>query len=116
MAEELRPGDDLSKAGVKFDHGKARLDLVPPEIVTAIAEILAVGARKYAARNWEQGMEWSRPYAAALRHLLAWWGGEDLDPDTGKSHLWHASCNLAFLVAYEARAAGTDDRPSGSNK
>jgi dATP/dGTP diphosphohydrolase len=111
ITEALRPGDDIHKQGVKFDNGKTRLDLVPPEGVLAVADILAVGAKKYAARNWEQGMEWSRPYAAAQRHLYAWWGGEDRDPDTNKSHLWHACCNLFFLIAYEARGKGTDDRP-----
>lgn len=111
MTEQLRPGDDLNKAGVKFDEGKARFDLLPPEGVRAVAEILTIGARKYAARNWEQGMDWSRPFGACLRHLFAWWGGEGADPDTGKSHLWHAACNIFFLIAYEARGRGTDDRP-----
>lgn len=111
MQEQLRPDDDMSKKGVKFDLGKPRLDLVPPEAVLAVASILDIGARKYAARNWEQGMEWSRPYAAAQRHLYAWWSGENTDPDTGKSHLWHAACNIFFLIAYEARGSGVDDRP-----
>lgn len=108
--ETLRLTDDIEKQGVKFDNGKSRLDLVPPEGVLGVADILAVGAKKYAARNWEKGMEWSRPYAAAQRHLYAWWSGEDRDPDTGYSHLAHAACNIFFLIAYEARGAGTDDR------
>lgn len=110
-AETLRPGDDPSKKGVKFDNGKTRYDLLPPEGVDAVAVILTYGAQKYAARNWEQGMDWSRPFSAALRHLFAWWGGEKTDPDTGKSHLWHAATNIFFLIAYEIRGVGTDDRP-----
>lgn len=111
--EQLRPGDDatLQKAGVKFDNGKVRYDLLPPEGVNAVAVILTLGAEKYSARNWELGMDWSRPFGACLRHLFAWWGGEDRDPDTGKSHLWHAACNLFFLITYEKRGVGKDDRP-----
>jgi hypothetical protein len=111
MAEQLRATDDLQKAGVKFDEGKVRYDLLPPEGVHAVAVILTGGAAKYAPRNWELGMDWSRPFGACLRHLFAWWGGENRDPDTGRSHLWHAACNLFFLIAYEKRGKGTDDRP-----
>ena len=119
--ESLRPGDDLSKQGVKFDNGKFQwtqwlgikfFDLIPIEGVRAVACILGIGAQKYVPRNWEQGMAWSRPTDAAIRHLNAWWDGEDKDPDTGKSHLWHAACNIFFLIAYEARGVGKDDRPS----
>ena len=109
--ENLRDGDDLNKGGVKYDHGKARYDLLPPEGAEAVATILEFGAKKYAARNWEQGMDWSRPFNAAMRHLWAWWRGETTDPDSGYSHLWHAACNLNFLIAYEARGVGKDDRP-----
>ena len=62
-------------------------------------------------RNWEQGMDWSRVYGALQRHLNAWWGGEHTDPETGKSHLWHANCCMAFLTTYEIRNVGNDDRP-----
>lgn len=61
-------------------------------------------------RNWEQGMSWGRVFAALMRHMWAWWRGEDKDPETGESHLWHAGCCIAFLIAYEARGVGTDDR------
>lgn len=94
----------------KQDGGKARIDLVAPEFITGTAEVLAFGAAKYAERNWEKGMSWGRCFGALMRHMWAWWAGERFDRETGMSHLWHASCCLMFLVAYEARELGTDDR------
>lgn len=103
----------MSKGGHKDDHGKIRMELIPPEFLEAVGDILTSGAEKYADRNWEHGMKWSRPFGAMMRHMWAWWRGEDKDPETGRSHLWHASCCVAFLVAYEARGDGTDDRWKG---
>lgn len=107
-------------SGVKHDTGKARLDLIAPEILFALGEILAFGAAKYDQRNWELGMDWGRVFGALMRHMWAWWGGKTetnenflfgvLDMETGKSHLWHAACCLMFLIAYEARGVGKDDR------
>jgi hypothetical protein len=72
--------------------------------------VLAFGAWKYAAGNWALGMDWSRPLDALDRHWMAWKGGEKCDPETGYSHLWHMGCCLMFLIAYEARSVGRDDR------
>jgi hypothetical protein len=106
--------------GVKYDEGKARMDLVPPEAIFALGTILGDGAKKYEERNWERGMDWGRVYGACLRHLLAWWGGRgpvsrsflfgDLDPETKRSHLWHAFACLSFLITYEERSIGNDTR------
>ena len=98
-------------SGYKFDEDKIRYDLLPPEFLHGTADILTFGAKKYSARNWEAGMAWSRPFGALMRHMWAWWGGEHKDQETGKSHLWHAACCLAFLIAYEERSLGEDDRP-----
>lgn len=99
-------------AGTKADGGKTRYELLPPEYLEATADILTFGAEKYADRNWEKGIKWSRVFGALMRHLWAWWRCERADPETGKSHLWHASCCLAFLIAYEARGmTDWDDRP-----
>lgn len=112
--ETLRETDDPAVGGVKFDNGKLRHDLVPVEGINAVADILTGGAAKYGDRNWEKGMAFSRPFSACLRHLYAWWGGEESDRDSGRNHLWHAACNLFFLIAYSARGTGTDDRPNKS--
>jgi hypothetical protein len=108
--ESLRPPD----AGRKDDQGKDPWHLAPWDAFRAIVAVLRFGAGKYAPRNWERGMAWSRPFSAMLRHLTAWWHGEKADPETGFSHLWHAGCCIVFLIAFEMRGVGEDDRPGRS--
>lgn len=106
--------------GRKDDSGKTRMDLIPPEALFALSAILTFGAAKYADRNWEAGMSWGRVFGAMMRHFWSWWGGSgpttksflfgDLDQETGYSHLWHGLACAAFLVSYEERGSGTDDR------
>ena len=110
----------MAEAGRKDDGGKVRMDLLPPELLFAVATILTFGAKKYADRNWEQGMKWGRVFGALMRHMWCWWGGKgpttksflfgELDDETQFSHLWHAGCCIAFLIAYEERSIGEDDR------
>jgi hypothetical protein len=100
-------------SGHKHDAAKTRMDLLPPRPLVEIAEILTFGAEKYAAYNWSQGIAFSRLFAAMLRHLWAWWGGEDCDRETGKSHLAHAGCCLIFLMDLRHRRTDCDDRPGG---
>jgi hypothetical protein len=102
---------DTDNQGRKDDQEKLRYELIAPELDAALAAVLTYGAVKYEDRNWERGMDWSRPYAALKRHVDAWWAGTNFDPETGMPHLWHAACCLMFLVAYEARSTGVDDRP-----
>lgn len=99
--------------GVKFDQDKIRYELLPPELLEETAKVLTFGAHKYADRNWELGMKWSRVFGGLMRHLWAWWNPfvPSTDPETGYSHLSHAACCLAFLIAYEKRNVGEDDRP-----
>ena len=87
---------------------------MPPDALNQIAQVLAFGATKYGDRNWERGMNWSRPFAALMRHMWAWWRGEDRDPETGLSHLAHAGCCILFLLTYQGHATGKDDRPHGT--
>lgn len=100
----------MSDAAPKADDGKTRLDLLHPAFLRAVADVLAFGARKYEAWSWLRGKAWSRDYAATLRHLTAWWEGQDLDPETGLSHLAHAVCDVMFLFVSQHLGRGTDDR------
>lgn len=97
--------------GYKDDADKPRYDLIPPEALDGLTKVLTFGAQKYSDRNWEAGMRWGRVFAALMRHLWAWWRREELDLETGLSHLHHAACCIAFLQTYAARQIGQDDRP-----
>jgi hypothetical protein len=96
--------------GKKFDEGKPQLGLVTRTLIWGIGTIMTMGVSKYGRDNWRGGMAWSRPYDALLRHLTAWWDGENKDAESGHSHLWHAAAELMFLIEYEAKKLGQDDR------
>lgn len=88
--------------GIKHDEGKNRLDLIEPEFIEGIGEVLTFGAEKYEPNSWqnvEDGI--NRYYGAAMRHLLAWRRGEKIDPESGKNHLYHVACNMMFLAHFE---------------
>lgn len=97
--------------GIKHDSGKLRLDLIPAEAIRALGEVFTFGAAKYGDRNWEEGIDSDRVYAALERHLLAWREGENTDPESGLPHLAHALTNAAMLHTLESRK----DAPSESN-
>lgn len=109
IARSLREKSMLKEAR-KDDQEKLPWHLLPPDAVEGIIAVLQFGATKYGERNWEKGMAWSRPFSALMRHMWAWWRGETHDPETGITHLAHAGCCLLFLLAYENRGVGTDDR------
>jgi len=102
-------------AGLKFDAGKLRLDLIPPEVVRTLGEVLTYGADKYGDHNWEQGISEDRLYAALQRHLLAWREGKAKDEESGLSSLAHAFCSLAMLVTFERRHSQTPQDLSTTN-
>ena len=102
--------EDKPELGKKFDQSKLRFDLVPPEALEEIVAVFTYGADKYGVRNWEAGIDWGRCFGAAMRHLWAWWRGEEKDSESGISHLAHAAASIMFLITYSKRNVGRDDR------
>ena len=95
---------------VKHDQDKLPLHLLSTEALNQTAAVLKFGAQKYAEHNWRKGFAWSRPLAAAMRHITAFNAGEDRDPESGLSHLAHAACCIMFLLEFEKTHPHLDDR------
>lgn len=96
--------------GLKFDSAKPDLSLLPIEFLNEVAFAMMHGEKKYGRYNFTNGMSWSRIIAAGLRHLYAFAAGEDLDKESGVSHLGHAGACVLMLVVYFKRQLGEDNR------
>lgn len=94
----------------KADSGKPPMDLLDTHWLEETAKVLGFGARKYARNQWRKGLAQSRLIAAALRHITAYNGGEDVDSESGLSHIAHASCCLMFLQNGIKERPELDDR------
>lgn len=97
--------------GMRFNTGKTRHDLVPAFAQEQYARVLTKGAEKYAERNWENGMAWSKVISSLKRHIAAIESGEDYDKESGLLHSAHVMCNAAFLTQYYKIFPQGDDRP-----
>lgn len=99
---------------VRADAGKTDWSLMPWEAIEEINKVLEFGAKKYSSQNWRNGsgFSWTRVLSSLLRHTFAWARGEDLDKESGLSHLAHMGCNVIFLIYYNRYSAryNNDDR------
>jgi hypothetical protein len=89
-----------TEPGKRYDVGKPRYDLIPPEVLDQLAMLYTVGADKYEERNWEKGMSWSRVFNPLMRHAWAFWRGETHDPETKMNHMIHVAWNALALAHY----------------
>jgi ribosomal protein L32 len=112
---EVAPVGDVNSdsrgSGARYNAGKPDFSLIPMALLEGEARVWNYGAKKYKAWNWMKGMDWSVPFACAMRHMAAWQRGEDTDPETGESHLDHAMCNLRMLRYYADFYKEGDNRP-----
>jgi len=99
-----------SEVAIKHDDNKIRPELLPIPALEAVIRVFTFGAKKYGDFNWENGFKFSRLTGACFRHIFAWLKGENLDPESGESHLAHAACCLLMLISFQLKGTGTDDR------
>ena len=94
----------MSDQNAKADAGKLELNLVPPEMIEAVAVVRMYGNAKYpdgGKDNWKK-VEKERYRNALFRHLVKYLQEPyGMDVESNLPHLYHLLCNGAFLVALE---------------
>lgn len=108
MLDNIKDSNPKDAVGIK----KVPFSTVPAKIIAEIGLALLEGARKYGRHNYRAiGVRASVYYDASLRHLSAWWEGEDIDPDSGLSHITKAIAGLVVLKDSMEIGNWADDRP-----
>ena len=93
------------------------LSTIPANVLLEVGAAMLEGASKYGRHNWRiAGIRSSIYYDACLRHLFVWWEGEDIDTDSGVSHLTKAIAGLVVLRDAQMREKLDDDRPPTNNR
>jgi hypothetical protein len=113
-SQDRRDGQERRALRFGKTEGKLQWSLLWWGPLKVAVRVMMRGAKKYAPRNWEKGMPYTEGWDSLMRHSIAWWEGEDLDPESGEHHLGHTLCSAAFLLFYElnpALKARFDDRP-----
>ena len=98
------------EGGAHYDTGKPRIGLLPPTAVFAIGRAMGYGAGKYADHNYRHGIKFSRLIDSIMRHLWAYVGGENTDPESGEGHVAHAGADVMMLLQMMHDHPELDDR------
>lgn len=103
--KDTNPKDAVGTAKVPFST-------IPGRVVAEVGLAMMEGALKYGRHNYRAaGVRASVYHDAALRHLTAFWEGQDIDPDSGLSHLVKAIACCVVLRDSQIQGNWVDDRP-----
>ncbi len=96
---------------------KAPLSTVSAPVLAELGVALLEGSLKYGRHNYRVvGIRASIYYDATIRHLFSWWEGENIDPDSGMSHITKAISSLCVLRDAMIQQKMEDDRPPHSKE
>lgn len=121
-----------TKKGLRYNNNKTRWSLVNFNSFEPMLRVLMYGAHKYSlfknkkgklirgvdisvedskqltliesgADNWKKGLDKKEILESMMRHLSALIDGEELDPESGLSHMGHIQCNSMFYNYFNQR-------------
>lgn len=92
---------------------KPPLHAIPPVAVVWLGLAMEDGKNKYGIANWrDKPVDTLTYYDAMLRHIFAWYDGEDVAEDSGVKHLAHVMACCAIILDAEEQGALVDNRPT----
>lgn len=100
----------VSSTGGEKGQKPCQLGTIDPLALMHLGEVSGFGAGKYAAFNYLRGYDWRLSFDALQRHALAFWSGEDRDPESGLLHPTHAAWHGLALTSFALRSLGEDSR------
>jgi hypothetical protein len=89
----------MKEQSLRYNTGKPELSYIL-DVMPALKDMVAVmefGGKKYERNNWQRGFPREKLLDSMLRHVDAFYSGEDVDPESGLPHVGHILCNAAFL-------------------
>lgn len=108
LTSDTKPSNPKDAIGVD----KVSLSVIPANVLLETAVALTEGALKYRRHNYRViGVHASVYYDAAMRHLMSWWEGQDIDEDSGLNHIVKAITALIVLRDGMSHPDYQDDRP-----
>ena len=114
MVAEVRITDP--ETGGMKGQKDAQFHRIPQDVLWELATHYAAGAKKYPddpethEANWQKGYNYSLNIDALMRHLSLWLQGEDMDEETGTSHLIAVAWHAFTLRWFQLHGRGTDTR------
>lgn len=103
------------KDAINDKENKPRLSLIPSEALLEMGKALTHGETRYGTHNFKEGIKISYLLDAALRHILQFNEGEDVDVQSGANHLGNAMANCAIALHMLQNKPSFDDRYKKDN-
>ena len=110
MSKKTNPKDAVGTKKPRFYSG------LPANVTKEVSIGMMEGAMKYGRHNYRiAGIRASVYVDATIGHLLDYWEGQDIDPDSNLHHITKAIASLYVLRDAQMRDMCEDDRPPKSD-
>lgn len=110
MSKKTNPKDIIGTKKPRY------YSVVPANVTKEISIAMMEGAMKYGRHNYRiAGVNASTYIDATIGHLLDYWEGQDIDPDSNLHHITKAIASLYVLRDAQMRKVCEDDRPPTSD-
>jgi len=110
MSKKTNPKDAVGTKKPRFYSG------LPANVTKEVSIGMMEGAMKYGRHNYRiAGIRASVYVDATIGHLLDYWEGQDIDPDSNLHHITKAIASLYVLRDAQMMNMCEDDRPPKSD-